>query len=224
VNAEYRFADGLGLCADVEQLCDRPCSFLPSARKLPARPPAASASELPYKLAFLGRWHPNKGADLLMQALQLLDDVDWEKIEEVRFFGGGPLEGQIQASAEALSAAGRPVTVGGYLDKSEAADLIAWGDYLLLPSRIESIPVIFSDAMQVGTPLVATPVGDLPRLFERYGAGVLATDATPAAFAEAIREALAHDVAHFDARLQSAGQEFDLTTIVAQFLNGIGAA
>ena len=222
-SADHRFADGLGLCADVERLCGKPCTFLPSTRRLPAARDSTVAAQPPYKLAFLGRWHPNKGTDLLMHALEALDDDDWGRIGEVRIFGGGPLSGQIQATAESLSAAGRPVSVGGYLDKSEAAKLIAWADYLLLPSRIESIPVVFSDALQLGTPVVATPVGDLPRLHERYDIGVLAGAASETAYAEAIRQAIRQDASCFGAGIERARLDFDLATIVARFLSDIGA-
>ena len=223
-SADHRFADGLGLCSDVVRLCGKPCTFLPSTRRLPTSRDSAVATQPPYKLAFLGRWHPNKGTDLLMQALEALDDDDWGRIGEVRIFGGGPLAGQIEDVAEALSSSGRPVTVGGYLDKSEAAELIAWADYVLLPSRIESIPVIFSDAIQLGTPVIATPVGDLPRLHDRYKFGVLAGAASERAFADAIRQALRQAATGFDAGIERARLDFDLATIVGQFLDEIGAA
>jgi glycosyltransferase involved in cell wall biosynthesis len=221
-NAEHRFADGVRLCADVERLCGRSCTFLPSTRRLPATNDSTIANRPPYKLAFLGRWHPNKGVDLLMHALEALDDDDWNKIDEVRIFGGGPLAGQVRAAADALAAAARPVTVGDYLDKSEAAELIGWTDYVLLPSRIESIPVIFSDAIQLGTPLVATPVGDLPGLHERYEFGILADAASKASFAAAIRRAIRMDAAGFGGGIERARLDFDLETIAAQFLNEIG--
>jgi len=222
-NADHRFADGLGLCVDVERLCGKSCTFLPSTRRLPATNDSTVADRPPYKLAFLGRWHPNKGADLLMHALEMLDDDDWNKIAEVRIFGGGPLAGQVRAAADALAAAARPVTVGDYLDKNEAAELIAWADYVLLPSRIESIPVILSDAMQLGTPLVATPVGDLPRLHERYEFGILASAASETSFAAAIRQAIHRDATGFGGGIERARLDIDLETIAAQFLNEIGA-
>jgi glycosyltransferase involved in cell wall biosynthesis len=221
-NARYRYADGLELCADVERLCGMPCTFLPSTRRLVATRATSVGHQAPYKLAFLGRWHPNKGTDLLMQSLQALEDEDWDRIEEVRIFGGGQLAGEIEAAANQLAAAQRPVTTGGYLDKDEAAALIGWADYMLLPSRIESIPVIFSDAMQLGTPIVATPVGDLPRLHARYVFGVLSRAASVDAFADAIRQATRQDAAGFAPGVQQARADFDLATIAAQFLADIG--
>jgi len=164
INAARRFADGVELGNEVTSVSGADCRFLPSTRRLPAIKGKRLITEPPYKLAFLGRWHPNKGTDLLLDALQQLDDESWRKISEVRIFGGGPQESSVRRAVASLESQGRPIVIGGYLDKQDAADLIGWADYLLLPSRIESIPVIFSDAMQVGTPLIATPVGDLPQL------------------------------------------------------------
>jgi glycosyltransferase involved in cell wall biosynthesis len=222
--ATLRYADGVALCKDVERISGEPCSFLASSRKLPERTGVSPAETPPYKLAFLGRWHPNKGADLLMGALQSLQPADWEKIEEVRIYGGGPLQEEIQAAAQQLVSAGRPVATGGYLDKAEAARLIDWADYLLLPSRIESIPVIFSDAAQLGTALIATPVGDLPALSDRYEFGVLAASASETDFCRAIRSALADKPGRFAAGLNAAAAEFNLETIVRRFLDDIASA
>ncbi len=159
-----------------------------------------------------------------MDALQSLSDEDWNRIEEVRVYGGGPLANEMYEAEKALANAGRPVRIGGYLDKNEAASLIGWADYLLLPSRIESIPVIFSDAMQLGTPVVATPVGDLRSLYERFEYGVLAEAASESALQDAIQRALRISAADFVDGIRRANHEFDLAAIVGRFLGDIGAA
>lgn len=220
--AANRYADGYELATDVERLCGESCRFLPSSRRLPQgrRQPLRAAP--PYKLAFLGRWHQNKGVDQLIGALQTLEEVDWMRIEEVRIAGGGPLQAEVEAGAKALARAGRPVSLGGYLDKSAAAELVGWADYLMLPSRIESIPVVFSDALQSGTPLIATPVGDLPRLYRQYGFGVLAREASIQGFATAVREGLNSSPASFAAALAQARGDFDLPTTALKLLDDLG--
>lgn len=223
-SASHRYADGLKLCEDVERIGNKPCAFLPSTRKLPALRRSEPASRPPYKLAFLGRWHPNKGVDLLMGALGLLTPDDWERIGEIRIFGGGPLEQQVCTAAASLASNGRPVTTGGYLDKKAAAELICWADFLMLPSRIESIPVIFSDAAQLGTAVIATPVGDLPALYDRFEFGVLAADITEADYCRAIRSALADTPGRFKPGLSAAAEEFDLEKIARRLLDDTGLA
>ena len=219
--ADLCFADGLALAEDVERLSGRSCDFLPSTRTLPKLELGSGAESGPYKLAFLGRWHRNKGVDILLESLRQLDDSDWSKISAVRIFGGGPLHADVQRISIELRARNRPVETGGYLDKESAADLIAWADYLMLPSRIESIPVIFSDAMQLRTPLVATPVGDLPRLHDKYSFGTLAAAATPDAFTEAMRKALDGSAASFGTGLDAAASDFDMIGVTRGFLGAI---
>lgn len=216
--ADHCYADGIELAADVTRLAGTRCDFLPSTRTLPLPLNKQLASEGPYNLAFLGRWHPNKGVDLMLESLSRLTDEDWRQIAEVRIAGGGPLADQVHEAAAELRRNGRAVVVGDYLDKGAATELIAWADYLMLPSRIESIPVIFSDAMQIGTPIIATPVGDLPRLQEQYGFGHMADAVSVHAFSESIRRALNDSATRFSPTLARAQSDFNLEKIVDDFL------
>jgi glycosyltransferase involved in cell wall biosynthesis len=77
--------------------------------------------------------------------------------------------------------------------------------------------------MQLGTPLITTPVGDLPRLHERYEFGILASAASETSFAAAIRQAIRRDAAGFGGGIEQARLDFDLDTIATQFLIEIGA-
>ena len=212
-HAANRYADGLALKQDVERIGGKPCAFLPSCRTLADDRVKILRDCPPYRLAFLGRWHPNKGIDLLLKALELLDNADWQYIEAVRIHGGGPLEKLVQTQAVRLVEAGRPVAVGGYLDRDGARDLLAWADYVVIPSRIESIPVIFSDAMQMECPVIASPVGDLPQLIAQHHCGVLAATIDANGLAQALRSALISAPADFSDGLSSATTAFNVAAI-----------
>lgn len=215
------FADGHLLRQDVEHLCGRACDFLPSVRQLPILGKKQLRDGPPYRLAYLGRWHSNKGVDLLLESLALLDDEDWNKIETLSIHGGGPLETLVRARANALIELGRPVRIGGYLDKQGAANLLTLADYVIIPSRIESIPVIFSDAMQASCPIIATPVGDLPRLLQEYDVGVLAESVDPRSIFSAIRCALSRSPAGYENNLARARKRFSLSATCEQFLDAV---
>ncbi len=219
--ATVRFADGHQLAKDVEAIGGKPCYFLPSSRRLIVGARRALVGQPPYNLAFLGRWHPNKGADLLMESLQQLRDDDWGRVREVRIYGGGPLEPVVTEGVRRLQAQSRPVTLGGYLGRKEATDLLSWADYLILPSRIESIPVIFSDALQTDTPLIATPVGDLPRLLADAPAGILAKGTTAGHLAEAIRNALTRSPRDFQKGIAALRAQFDVHSTAVRLLEAI---
>jgi glycosyltransferase involved in cell wall biosynthesis len=179
------------------------------------------ASSPPYRFLFLGRWHPNKGIDLLLDALALLDDAAWSRIADVHVAGGGPMESMVRARVAELQGAARPIRLSGYLDRNAAGDALDQADWLLLPSRIESIPVVFSDAMQMGLPVISTPVGDLPVLMSRHAPGVLAPAVDARAFAGAIRVALELPPPCFTQATANASAEFALSPEV--LLKRLGA-
>lgn len=213
------YADGYVLADDARRIAGIPIDFLPSTRsigKAGDQPPPRA--EAPYRLLFLGRWHPNKGVDLLLQALGLLGDADWSRIEKVEIQGGGPLEPAVREAVETLQRAGRPVLLGAFLSKEQAEGAIARADWLLIPSRIESIPVVFSDAMKLGRPVVSMPVGDLPRLIEELRCGVVANTVSAEDYARALATAVAAPTVRFLPGAEAAAR-FDLRAIARALLH-----
>ena len=221
--SQYCFADGYILKEDVERISQRNCIFMASSRRLTVSKNKNIAIEPPYKMAFLGRWHVNKGVDLLLEALGMLDENAWSKIEQIRICGGGPLEMDVSKAIDVLHFNGRPVYKSGFLDKSQATELLMWADYILIPSRIESIPVVFSDAMQCGVTVITTPVGDLPRIVKKYDVGILAANVSSDAIYNAICRALHKSPSEFYTKTQLASQEFNIKRIVKQYLEYINS-
>jgi len=216
--AALRFADGYGLCREVQALCGRDCTFLSSARRLTPPPAEPPRPHPPFRFAFLGRWHPNKGIDLLLDALGLLPEAAWQRIEQIRIHGGGPLDEMVRNRVKGLVAQGRPLDLGGYLDKAEAVRLLQWADYVLIPSRIESIPVIFSDAMQVGRPVISTPAGDLPEIVRRFRCGEMADRCDAPAFSLALENILSRSPEAFSEGVRAAAEAFRIEPSVRRFL------
>lgn len=215
--AAFCYADGEQLRSDVMHLAGRDCEFLASSRLFPCPPRPSLTARPPYKLAFLGRWHPNKGADILLDSLRQLDESDWQRIAEIRIAGGGPQEALIGAGVRALRAAGRPVVLQGFLGRDAAIELLSWADWLLVPSRIESIPVIFSDGLQAGCAMITTPAGDLPQLIESLGVGLCADAADSNAFAAVLKRGLAMSPAQFHPGIRAAAQRFSVAESARRF-------
>lgn len=207
-HAETCFADGYLLGEDVTRISRRECKFLPSTRDILTKPKTL-ATQPPYRLAFLGRWHPNKGIDLLLEALTLLAPTAWHSITEIRIHGGGPLAQIVEKGVQTLKDRGYPVTLGSFLDKTQAAELLAWADYLVIPSRIESIPVIFSDAMKLRCPTIVMPVGDMKRLVTELNVGFAAEQISAEHLATAIERALGTPPQAFAKHLVAAAEQFD---------------
>lgn len=220
-NAHQCYSDGLKLAEDTARIGQRKVEFLPSTRRI-GTVPGPLASDAPYRLLFLGRWHRNKGVDLLLDALLQLEDDDWGRIGSVAVCGGGPLEQVVHSKVAALRAAGRPIELRGYLGKEEAEIEILRADYVLIPSRVESIPVVFSDAMKLGRPVVSMPVGDLPQLVnDGATCGVLADAVSAEAFRHALASALRVSPADFSVAVTERAAIFDLSAIATRTVDDL---
>lgn len=210
--AQYAYADGYQLAADAQRIAGgRRIAFLPSTRRIDMQHPPVPRTQPPYRLLFLGRWHLNKGIDLLLQALAILTEDDWKAIGTVEIQGGGPMQEQVVTAITQLQKQGRPVVQGRYLDKIEAEAAIARADWLLIPSRIESIPVVFSDAMKMGRPVIAMPVGDLPKLLLSQKIGILSTRVEAGAYAKALQQALRSNTSEYVQGIKRQAADFDLS-------------
>ena len=219
------YSDGLKLADDTRRIAGREVAFLPSTRRIESRRERPLADAPPYRLLFLGRWHPNKGVDLLLDALDMLDDADWSRIAGVEIQGGGPLESLVRERVSSLRAQGRPVEAGGFLAKQEAEAAIMRADWVLIPSRIESIPVVFSDAMKPGCPVISMPVGDLPALVSGDTVGCVAAEVSARAFAAALRRGFSTRPSDFAAALIAMAARFDLAhTVVPDVLRALSPA
>ena len=147
-------------------------------RVVPVAPPALVTTGRdpglghPMVLA-VGRLAPQKGYDVLVDALPALPDA------VVAVAGDGPLEAELRARAPQLRLLGR---------REDVADLYAAADVVVLPSVWEARSLTAQEALLAGRPLVATRVGGLPELL---GDGaVLVPPNDPAALGAAVRRLL----------------------------------
>jgi len=216
--SSLNFADGYELVRDVESLSKGSCSFLPSTRRLQPLDREPLRSVPPYRLTYIGRWHPNKGIDLLLEALESMDENFWKSILSIKIAGGGILENTVSESVARLTAHGKPVSLSGYVAKDEVSEILNQSDYLLIPSRIESIPVVFSDALQAGVPVVATPVGDMPELLGRFECGVLAEAISSESYAKALSDAITTSPTGFQKGVAEAARTFNLVEVVKNYI------
>jgi glycosyltransferase involved in cell wall biosynthesis len=137
----------------------------------------------------VGRLHPQKGYDVLLDAV-----ARWEADDRLRpaplvaIAGDGPLESEL---ADRIRAERLPVLLLGR--RSDVADLLGAADLCVLPSRWEGSPFTGQEALRAGTPLVATRAGGMPELFGDAAALVPVGD--PAALADAVVRVLT-DAAH----------------------------
>jgi glycosyltransferase involved in cell wall biosynthesis len=218
-DAAFCFADGVQLARSAAELAGRDCEFVPSVRRLPAcaerqltlRPDAQH-------FLYIGRYERNKGPDVLVEAMcRLLDNGDTAYLH---MFGVGSLEPSLR---ERIKGYEGHISLGGYADPETAVAYMRACDWLIIPSRIESIPLVLTDALQMRLPVLATNVGDIGDLIGRYSVGKVVPADDPVALAEAMRWAMQRDKAQFEEPLRRGAEEFDLMHSVLRCVEALAA-
>jgi len=219
--AQFRFADGVELAHQVASLADAPCEFVPSSRRLPLTGMSAGVtlpSDGPHFL-FIGRYEYNKGPDILVEAMRLL--LEGGCRAHLHMFGVGSLETHLRRRITGYE---QYIHLGGYADLSTVIAYMRACNWLVIPSRIESIPLIFGDALQMHLPVIATDVGDLGVLVNSLGVGQVVPLAEPHAIVQAMQAALARSSAEFEGVWNDAIEMFDLGKSAARCVQSLSLA
>jgi glycosyltransferase involved in cell wall biosynthesis len=133
----------------------------------------------------VGRLHPQKGLDGLLDAVPPL--IARVPAVHVVVVGEGPLEAHLRRRIAAEGLSGRVHLVGPTTD---AAAALAAADVVAVPSVWESGPLVVTEALERGRPVVATPVGFVPELIVDGETGRLVAPGDAAALAGALADVL----------------------------------
>ena len=129
---------------------------------------------------YMGRLHPVKGVDVLIEAMAATDSA-----VKLEIAGDGPERTRLQARAE-QHAPGR-VHFLGRLGRDELIERIRAASVVVLPTvGYENQPMCVLEAFGCGVPVVATGHGGTPELIENEVDGVLVEPGDPRALALAL--------------------------------------
>ena len=159
---------GAGLPADRIRDGISPVAGMDAGPRLgPAGAPVVSA----------GRWDPDKGPDVLLDAVALL-----RSRPPVLMLGAGRMDAALRAQRSRLGLSLR-VQMPGWL--RDPAPSIAGAAVLVVPSRDESFSQTAVLGMGLGVPVIGTDVDGFPRTLGE-GRGIMVPPEDPVALAEAI--------------------------------------
>lgn len=130
-------------------------------------------------LLFLGRTERRKGIVELAEALCRRPDLD----VSLDIVGGdtdtGPLSSSVRRHLELLAESDRRLCVRGPVAPADVPSLIGEADAVVTPSRWECWPNVSFEAMLIGRPVLATPVGGLREIVADQVTGLLADGTGP---------------------------------------------
>lgn len=169
--AEYLFADGIDLARKVESVSSKKCLFLPSASSFVSRKrKGESQNKKKIVLTFVGRMEPVKGPDIFINVLTKIKD----KIKnfEIHLLGDGSLLPSLKNQVRDAGIENNIHFYGNVNDKQEIARVLSMSHWLIIPSRSDSIPLVFSEGMKNGAPVIASALPDLKYLINKYKVGI----------------------------------------------------
>ncbi|HPE13647.1 MAG TPA: glycosyltransferase family 4 protein [Actinomycetota bacterium] len=158
----------------------RDAVFVPNGVEVPEQ--RAQIAPDNHRIAMVGMLNANKGSYVAVRAVGLarsrFPDIHLDLV------GGGDTAG-VQTLVTEVGIQGN-VDVHGWLAPEEVDRLLDDSAMVILPSRREGIPMALLEAMSHGIPVVATPVGGIPRLLGDGRFGILTPVDDPVALAGAI--------------------------------------
>jgi glycosyltransferase involved in cell wall biosynthesis len=152
----------------------------------------------PYLLG-LGRLEPQKGFDLLLEALARPE----APTVDLLLAGDGAARSELEALARARGLAGR-VRFLGATDRPTTLALLRGAAAVACPSRFEGLPLVCLEALAAGRPVVAAAVNGIPELVREGETGFLVPPEDPAALGAALARVVAAPEAA--ARVAARGQ------------------
>ena len=133
-------------------------------------------------VAFLGRLHPIKGVDRLIETMALVQEE--VPTAQLRLIGDGPSRPSLAALAERLHV---DVDFTGFLDGQAKRDALSSTQLFALLSQSEGLPVAALEALSCGLPVVLSRACNLP---EVDGVAGRVVDGDPQSAARAIIDLL----------------------------------
>jgi glycosyltransferase involved in cell wall biosynthesis len=155
-------------------LAEHRVHVIPNGVTVPPDPAGPAGHRVP-RIGALGRLTPQKGFDILLDAIRIL--VQEGVAVELVIGGAGRDEVLLRAAAEGL-----PVRFCGFVDEPRA--FLAGVDVFCLSSRSEALPFALLEAMAEGLPCVVTDVGDVRKAVGE--AAVVVPPSEPTALAAAL--------------------------------------
>ncbi len=147
-----------------------------------------------FVLGYLGRLHPKKNVEMVIEALAMLDD-------RFRVIVGGSgsqeYEEELRELAERSGVSSR-VDWRGQISRTGRNDYLRELRLLLMPSQYESFGMVAAESMAVGVPVITSRNVGITTIIEEFGAGCVMPDLSASALSEAV-ERLASDPERLDA-------------------------
>jgi glycosyltransferase involved in cell wall biosynthesis len=118
-------------------------------------------------VGFVGQLKPEKGVNVLIEALAEIHYLDWKAL----IVGDGPSRKALESQVELLNL-GERVVFSGYVPQTDVGRYIRCMSVLVLPSTLaqwEQFGHVLIEAMSCGKPVIGSESGEIPNVIGDAG-------------------------------------------------------
>jgi glycosyltransferase involved in cell wall biosynthesis len=133
------------------------------------------------QLLFIGQFHPYKGIQDLLEAMQLLK----QQPVDLTIYGGGDTRSAYEEFVH-QAGLGQQVFFKGWANQEVKLRALAEADVLVIPSHVEGMPNVMLEAIASGVLVLATQVGGIPEIIQDKVTGILVKPSQPQELAAAV--------------------------------------
>lgn len=187
-HASVLFADGFELCRKTSEIAEgKECHFAATSRTIGDK--KSDFKPLEDKGLFVtltvGRLHPTKGQDILIDAAKILNEREIEFRSYV--VGEGERYQVLKKQIYEMGLEDR-VILTGKIEDGDYQSLLGHADCVIIPSRSETIPLVLKEAIEAKKSLIVTDVGDMRYLVEQYHLGYVVPKGDAISLADAMEK------------------------------------
>jgi glycosyltransferase involved in cell wall biosynthesis len=172
---------------DLVPIGHRPCTTILNTNAYP-RPTATRSQSERLRLLYVGRLHPAKGVDLLLESVARAKEALGDRRPiEITVVGAGPEEAKLREKYGRASWC----KFTGFVNQTEIANIMVSSDLLCIPSVwFENSPGVVIQALGLGLPVMGSDVGGIPELVEADRNGCLVPPGDGPAWQAALEQVL----------------------------------
>lgn len=216
-NSNLLFANSYLLCKKGKKLSGKNFSFLPAVTDFDGtniKP--VKIKDDTTNFLFVGRLEKVKGIDILIRASQALR----HKVPTFSLYIIGDGSMYEFLSKKIKKSGAKNIFLLGKKSKEVVASYMKASDFLVIPSRSESLPLVVIEAAKANLSVIAAGVGDLPRLIKTYKIGKVVPKEDPEKLAKSMLYAVNNEEIKEKYRkgLKKMAKDFSLDASVKKFL------
>lgn len=218
--ADLCFGHGEYMCDEVKNLSGSPCYFLPALSTLSFEKKKKRALDKKrFNFIFLGRLEKIKGVELLLEAV--IDLAKETKNFNLYILGDGLLRQDLEKKVAQANLRLNVFFLGNVDEEKILAGYYLGADAIVIPSRVECLPLVFTEAIRARLPVIASNVGDMGSLIKKNNLGLTFTKEKRISLLKALKQALKEGKRFKTQRrknLQMMAKQFTAEAVVDQFL------